>query len=79
MFEKREKVRVLISKYCLSYVWLINQLSKKGIDIGPNELCQYVTGRRRGPKAEKMLDACIDVLEEYGKIFECERLGHEGI
>ena len=70
MLEKREKIRVLIARYCLSYVWLVNQLNKLGHDVVPNELCQYITGRRRGAKCEQVLDACISVLERYGREFE---------
>lgn len=70
MVEKREKIRVLVARYCLSYVWLVNQLNKFGFDVIPNELCQYITGRRRGSKCEKVLDACILILELYGVLYE---------
>ena len=70
MIEKREKIRVLTARYCLSYVWLVNQLNQRGYDISPNELTQYITARRRGLKCERVLDGCIEVLELYGKLFE---------
>ena len=77
MNEKREKIRGLLAQYCLSYVWLVNQLNKRGLIITPNELCQYITGRRRGERAEIVLNLCIQILECYVELYEL-RLLDEG-
>ncbi len=70
MYEQREKIRGLLAKYCLSYVWLVSQLNKRGVDITPNELCQYITGRRRGSKAQHILGLCIEILDTYVELYE---------
>ena len=78
MNEKREKIRGLIAQYCLSYVWLVNQLNKRGLNITPNELCQYITGRRRGPMAETVLNLCIEILDCYVEMYELKLVDEGG-
>ena len=67
---KREKIRGMVEQYCLTYVWLVNQLNKRGMDVTSNELCHYVTGRRRGERAERVLNLCIQILECYVELYE---------
>ena len=70
MYEKREKIRGLLSKYYLSVGWLVLQLNRRGIDVTPNVVANYITGRRKkSENAVKVLDASIDILNEYGQLY----------
>ncbi len=69
MQEKRERVRVLLSKYCLTYAWLINELEKQGVSVSTSELSDILSCRRRGEKAVTVIDHSIDILNKYGKSY----------
>ena len=70
MLRKREQIKVMVTKYSLTYVWLCRQLNKLGFELTPAELCLYVTGRRRNANAEGILDASLLILDLYEKNFE---------
>ena len=67
--EKREKVRILLTKYLLTYSWLTNELEKSGVIVSQNELCDFLTARRRGDKADLVIKLSLSILEEYGKAY----------
>ena len=69
MQEKRERVRVLLCKYCLTYAWLINQLEKHGVLVSASEMSDILNCRRRGQKAVTVIDKSIEILEKYGKYY----------
>ena len=69
MDSKREKVRILISKYLLTYTWLINELEKRDVIVTNNELSDFLIARRRGEKADRVIDCCLKILEDYGKAY----------
>ena len=69
MQEKREKVRTLLSKYCLTYAWLINELEKQQVLISTSEMSDILNCRRRGEKAIVVIDKSIEILEKYGKCY----------
>lgn len=70
MLRKREQIKVMVTKYSLTYVWLCNQLNKLGFELTPAELCLYVSGRRRNANAESILNASLFILDFYVKNFE---------
>lgn len=69
MQEKREKVRMLLSKYCLTYAWLINELEKQQISVSTSEISDILNYRRRGDKAVMVIDKSSEILERYGKCY----------
>lgn len=70
MYQKREKIRGLLAKYYLSVGWLVFQLNRRGIDVTPNVVANYISGRRKkSDNAEKVLDASMDILNEYGLLY----------
>lgn len=69
MQEKREKVRILLSKYCLTYVWLINELDKQHIAVSNSEMSDILNCRRRGEKAVTVIEKSIEILEKYAKCY----------
>ena len=44
MQEKREKVKVLLLKYHLTYTWLINELEKQGVSVYKEDMSAYLSG-----------------------------------
>lgn len=69
MQKKREKVRILLSKYCLTYAWLINELDKQDIAVSNSEMSDILSCRRRGEKAVTVIDKSIEILEKYAKCY----------
>lgn len=70
MLLKRERVRGMLAEYSLSQVWLCSQLNKRGVEVSTNELCLYVTGRRRGAKADEIINSALEILDLYVNRFE---------
>ena len=70
MSTRRDQLRGMLAEYNLTYAWLCSQLNKLKIDITPTELSLYVTGRRNGPKANKIINASMDVLTRYVFLYE---------
>lgn len=68
--QKREKVRILLVKYILSINWLVSQLNQRGFDVTPQVVSNYIAGRRTRGDAERVIDASIEILEEYGKYYD---------
>ncbi len=69
MRAKREKVRLLLQKYYLTYAWLINELEKQGVVVANSELSDILTDRRRSEKAAKVLEKSVEILEKYGECY----------
>ena len=69
MQEKREKVKVFLLKYHLTYTWLINELEKQGVSVYKEDMSAYLSGRRKGQKAVMVIDKSIEILEKYGKCY----------
>lgn len=67
--EKREKVRVLLTQHTLTHRWLIDQLEDKGISVAGNELSEILAGKRKGKKAESVINTSLEVLNVYENTF----------
>lgn len=53
----------------LSYTWLINALSDRGLTVDKSTMSSVVNGTINGPRAEKILEASHAVLDEYDTAF----------
>ena len=69
MREKRERVRVLLLTYHLTYAWLIFELEKRGVKVTSTELCDICHGRRTSEKAVNVIDTSMEILERYGTCY----------
>lgn len=69
MREKREKVKMLMMKYYLTYAWLINELEKLGVVVTNTELSDILNDRRRSEKAAKVLEKSVEILVKYGECY----------
>ena len=49
----------------LTQVWLIGKLDERGITVDKSELSSVLSGVRRGPKAERIKAAAIEIIEGY--------------
>lgn len=65
MFEEGHKIRVRLTKYCLTQVWLIGKLRSRGIITDKSELSSVLSGTRHGYKADVMLKTVTDILDDY--------------
>lgn len=61
----REKVRMMLARNLLTFPWLIDQLSRAGIDTCATELSSGLSGRRKGPKVDTVIEKSLQVLEQY--------------
>lgn len=61
----RDKIRQRLELNHLSFVWLINQLEDRGIQTDKTEMSSVMSGTRKGKKAEAILTASWEVLNEY--------------
>lgn len=59
------KIRAMVSRYTLTYGWLIRQLSDEGLITDKFELSATLAGTRTGPKADQILWCSLGVLTEY--------------
>ncbi len=65
MEDKRLKVKRLLSTTKLTQVWLIERMRSYGVITDASELSAALSGTRRGPKINRVLDTAIYVLEDY--------------
>lgn len=61
----REMVRTMLAKNLLTFPWLIDQLSREGISTCASELSSGLSGRRKGPKVDAVIDMSLKVLKRY--------------
>lgn len=57
----------------LTQKWLLDTLLKNGFNLDKTELSRAVTGSRKEPKSERILDAALDYIKEH-ELREFERL-----
>ena len=51
----------------LEQKFLLTALVEMGFNVDKTELSRAVTGGRKTPKAEKLLDASLDIIKEWEK------------
>ena len=62
---EREEIRERLSRNKLSFVWLINQLEKRGVMTDKTEMSGAISGSRKGPKVDLIIRESIAALDEY--------------
>lgn len=64
-----EQIKDKVSRFTLTYAWLIHRLSDEGLLTDKFEMSATLSGTRIGPKADEILCRSLDILNEYeGKI-----------
>lgn len=65
--EERNSIRVRLKQHNLTFTWLINQLSMRGIVTDKTEMSSVVAGTRKGDKADTIIQTSIEILDDYEK------------
>lgn len=60
-----DKIRTRISNNRLSHNWVIYQLHRRGIEVVKSEFSDFLSGARKGPKADMVIEAANNVLDKY--------------
>ena len=63
--KKRDIVRDILLNRKLTQVWMIHQLSLKGIRTDKSEVSCVLSGTRSGAKVEYLLDAMVEIVTRY--------------
>ena len=63
--EELNTIRDRLKQYHLSFVWLIYQLEQKGIITDKTEVSSVFSGTRKGSKANSIIYASMEILNEY--------------
>lgn len=63
--EELDIIRERIKKHRLSFVWLINQLSMRGIETDKTEVSSIFAGTRKGAKADSIIQCSTEILDDY--------------
>lgn len=67
--QERKTIQNRLRDNRLTSVWLINQLFERGITTEKSELSSIFAGTRNGPKADAILTASAQILDEYESKF----------
>lgn len=67
MSEERNRIRDVLYRNALTNTWLINRLEERGINTEKTEFSSVLRGVRKGAKAETIIRASLEILEEYEK------------
>ncbi len=59
------RIKNSLLKNHLSQTWLMAQLEKFGIRTDSTELSAALSGRRKGPKVEQVIEASLKIVENY--------------
>ncbi len=65
----RERIRVMLARNQLRFPWLIDQLAKEGVITCASELSSGISGKRKGPKVDTVIEKSLQVLECYESCF----------
>ena len=63
--EELDIIRERIKKHHLTFVWLINQLSLRGIEADKTEVSSIFAGTRKGAKADSIIQCSTEILDDY--------------
>lgn len=72
--EELNAIRDRLKKHHLSFVWLIHQLSQRGIITDKTEVSSVFAGTRTGVKADAIVRTSKHTLDDYehGKVLVCD-------
>lgn len=60
-----DNIRERLRKHRLSYVWLIGQLDLRGVTTDKTEMSSVISGVRKGPKADLIVQTAKTILDGY--------------
>lgn len=60
-----EQIREMVTRWSLTFTWLIRQLSDEGLMTDKFEMSATLSGVRTGSKADEILRRSLDILREY--------------
>lgn len=63
--EMRDNIRSRLYRNTLTQRWLINRLTERGVPTDQAELSSILAGARKGPKPLKILNSCVEILDDY--------------
>ncbi len=66
---ERDKIRIKVAIYRLTFTWLIHQLSLRGLETNKSDFSAILSGTRKGEKAEAIVSTANDILCYYEKCF----------
>lgn len=66
--EMRDDIRSRLYRNTLTQRWLINRLTERDVSTDQTELSSILAGVRKGPKSVKVLNACVEILDDYEQI-----------
>lgn len=67
--ERLLEIRQKLWQYGLNYTWLLHQLRLIGVDTCKEDISMYLCGRRKGKKAEEVVNAALGVLDKYAQSY----------
>ena len=68
----REKVQIRLRRNGLTNVWLAGQLEKRGITTDNTELSRFLSGKRVGDKATRVITESMLILTKYERLFAAD-------
>lgn len=70
MREERDRIRLMLYRNTLTNAWLVNRLEEKGVNTEKTEMSSVLRGVRKGAKAETIIKASLEILENYEEKME---------
>lgn len=64
MVDAGRRIKILLTERGLTQVWLVHALHEREIYTDKTELSSVLSGARRGPKADTILNASLHILNE---------------
>jgi hypothetical protein len=65
ILRKRMTIRLMLMRNSLTQTWLINRLEETGVNTDKTELSSVLAGRRKGAKAETVIQESLKILQDY--------------
>lgn len=65
--ERLRTLRMRLWEYKLNYSWLIRELYRNGVQTCKEDLSMYLCGRRKGKKAEQVVNLAFEILDRYSR------------
>lgn len=63
--DERKRLRERLQGHNLTFVWLINVLNSKGVNVDKSEMSSAVNGAISGKKADTIIEKSHAVLDQY--------------
>lgn len=63
--DERKRLRERVQAYNLTFVWLINILNTRGMNVDKSEMSSALSGTISGKKADSIIEKSHAVLDQY--------------